>query len=113
MSEDKFWMKFSDANGTRLRFQAILNQLQGEHKERDAKDSANAHRFFHGDLAHPSAKGRFGYKKGGRIVSIPTKDAKIARVWRKMLEEDAEVAAQWAAVDTEITKNMENPETRC
>ena len=109
-SEDKFWTKFSDANGTQLRFQAILNQLQSERKERDAKDSANALRFFHGDLAHPRAKGRFGYKKGGRIVSIPTKDAKIARVWRKMLEEDAEVAAQWAAVDTENTENMENME---
>ena len=95
-SEDKFWIKFSDAKGTHLRFQAILNRLQDERKERDAKDSADALRFFHGDLAHPSAKGRFGYKKSGRVVSIPTKDAKIARVWRKMLEEDSEVAAQWA-----------------
>ena len=106
-SEDKFWTKFSDVHGTCLRFQAILNQLQDERKERDAKDSANALRFFHGDLAHPSAKGRFGYKKGGRIVCIPTKDAKIARVWRKMLEEDTEVAARWAVVNAE---NTETPE---
>ena len=65
---------------------------------RDREDSANARRCFNGDLTHPAAKGRFGYKKGGRVVQVPTKDAKIAQVWRKMLEEDPEIKARWASI---------------
>lgn len=75
-------------------YQAILNHLQADRKANDKQAYADAMTCFSGNLDSPVAKGVFRYLKSGVTCISHCKDV-VARVWRKLLDEDAEVAQLW------------------
>lgn len=96
-SEEAFWQKFTDSSGGRLGYQAILDRLQSERKQRDKLDSAAALRYFNNDLSAPLTGGAFQYLKSGKTYVLRRPD-KVAEVWRRLLQEDPDIAGQWAVM---------------
>lgn len=93
-SIEAFWEAFTDENGSRLSFQAILNVLKDKREETDAADAQAARTFFGGDLDHPNAKGAFRYTKSGQSYLV-TKPSVIAKKWKELLKTDAAVRQQY------------------
>lgn len=86
-SAEAFWVKFADPEDTtkRLGYQAILDKLQDERKERDMKDFTDAMICYDRNLANAGSK--FMWK--GKVMS---KTVVIAKKWRELLEDDPTLA---------------------
>ncbi|TDL16528.1 hypothetical protein BD410DRAFT_795296 [Rickenella mellea] len=92
-SDEAFWLKFQDGNGKCLHYTAILDKLQKQRVEAIKQDSADALKFFGGDLSRVDARGAFMYStRGQRQVMI--KPEAIAKKWRTLLQ-DPEISRQW------------------
>ncbi|EPQ56079.1 hypothetical protein GLOTRDRAFT_128037 [Gloeophyllum trabeum ATCC 11539] len=99
-SDDAFWAVYRDVDGNRLCYQHLLDKLQKQRMEADARDAANAREFFRGDLDSPAASGAFRYYKGSSY-RVCTKDQQVAERWRSLLETDAQIAECWHATQME------------
>ncbi|KZT72430.1 hypothetical protein DAEQUDRAFT_755239 [Daedalea quercina L-15889] len=99
-SENAFWAEYSSEEGERLSYQQILDKLQDHRGSTDDADYYAAMRYFGNDLDRADAQGAFRYRKSGKPM-IYTKRGKVAQKWRKLLAEDAEIRANWDAMQAE------------
>lgn len=100
-SEQAFWTKYQRENSQRLGFKAILDRLRDERKERDKQAYVDAMTCFSGDLDSPLAKGAFRYTKRGATYLSRRQDT-VAKIWRQLLADDAEVAKRWQELQDEL-----------
>lgn len=97
-SDDAFWVKFSNEDGTRMNYEKILRVLQKERGAYSAKHAADALKFFGNDLTRADTDGAFMYQKtrkdgsGGKEVHVMVKKHDIARRWNELLAADVDVA---------------------
>ena len=103
-----FWAKHSDANGARLSYSQVLKALKGERvaavEADDAPAARDAFRFFGGDLsarAGESRPGWFEFRRGAHY-HVVSSTREIACRWRKLLEDDDDVRAQWEATKDDL-----------
>ncbi|CDO74843.1 hypothetical protein BN946_scf184280.g3 [Trametes cinnabarina] len=97
ISEEAFWATYSDACGNRFNQQSILAMLQANRGRDNARDAADALKFFRNDLTRPEAHDYFIYRKRN-VVQVCEKPEAIARKWRELLADHPEVAAAWASM---------------
>lgn len=90
-TDEAFWKKFSNAEGKRFSYQAILTHLQNERKARDQEDFHEAMCYFNGRLDGDEAGEAFKYKKAGVWYVCDSVDG-IARRWRTLQADDRELA---------------------
>ncbi|TDL17157.1 hypothetical protein BD410DRAFT_831670 [Rickenella mellea] len=71
-SDEAFWAKWQDSNGTALNYTAILKGLMAEREAANKEAKAKALQFFHEDLNSEDAGNSFKYEKSGQthLVSI-------------------------------------------
>jgi hypothetical protein len=65
--------------------------------ENAARDAADAHTFFGGNLDHPDGSGAFQYLKCGQ-THILSKDDAIVKKWRELLNNDPAIASRFMQV---------------
>ncbi|OBZ68156.1 hypothetical protein A0H81_11958 [Grifola frondosa] len=92
-SEDAFWREYTSSDGTRFRYQQILNCLKNNRKHANAQDAATAQAYFNNNLGREDAQGVFAYSKS-RSAKVCTKEAVIARKWRKFVPKGAALVTQ-------------------
>ncbi|CDO74435.1 hypothetical protein BN946_scf184972.g2 [Trametes cinnabarina] len=97
ISEEAFWATYSDACGNCFNQQSILAMLQANRGRDNARDAADALKFFRNDLTRPEAHDYFIYRKRN-VVQVCEKPEAIARKWRELLADHPEVAAAWASM---------------
>ncbi|THH21117.1 hypothetical protein EUX98_g8453 [Antrodiella citrinella] len=105
-SEDAFWKEHSHKDGTHLTYKQINEKLRDARAAQNKADTDAALKYFYGDLFGEAARGWFTYAKGG-AEQQSSKDQKIARVWRQILEEDEE-ARLWAALQILVNDDMDD-----
>ncbi|KAH9840011.1 uncharacterized protein C8Q71DRAFT_703190 [Rhodofomes roseus] len=96
-TDEAFWDAHSNEKGERMSYQHILDKLQHSRCCTDDADYSAAIQYFQGNLEHPDARGAFKYKKGG-VWRVASRKLVVARIWRKLLEQDPEVRAKWVAM---------------
>jgi hypothetical protein len=77
-TEEHFWLKFSDSDGNRLSYTAIVKQLADLRLAEDEKIAAMAKEQYGDEFSSI-----FTYKKGGRTY-VKRKSAHIARQYREL-----------------------------
>jgi len=55
-------------------------------------------------LDRDDARGAFRYKKRGKLY-VASKKLVVARIWRKLLQDDAEIAARWASMKDQVGRD--------
>lgn len=106
-SEAAFWKKYTDDKGERMSYSRVLTALKTARKQNVATEDAPAARdalcFFHGDLSARLGEprpGQFEFRRGARYYVV-TSEKEIAKRWRQLLEEDADVRGRWEAMKDE------------
>ncbi|KAH9927790.1 uncharacterized protein B0H18DRAFT_875189 [Fomitopsis serialis] len=107
-TEDAFWHAYSDEKGERMSYQHILDKLQQGRGCTDDADYDAAMKYFEGNLERADTRGLFRYRKRG-IWRVCSKRLTIARIWRKLLSEDPEIQANWAAMQSANTSGSGEP----
>jgi hypothetical protein len=90
VTEDAFWMQYSDSNGERLKYKAILEALKVAQIKNNERDAKHAKTYFGDDLTRQDTKHIFMYRKSGRM-HVMTRNDKIAQAWRDLLKQDTEL----------------------
>ncbi|KAG1766272.1 hypothetical protein EDD22DRAFT_845006 [Suillus occidentalis] len=89
----------------RFTYQQILNWLTSCRMENAARDAADAHTFFGGNLDHPDGSGAFRYLKCGQ-THILSKDDAIVKKWRELLNNDPAIASRFMQGTAGVTPQV-------
>jgi hypothetical protein len=96
-SDEAFWGKYSNSEGTRLGYQQILDSLKLQRQVNNESHAADARTFFRGDLGCAEAGGAFSYLKDS-VPAVSAKDDVVAKHWKALLAHDKSVADKWSAM---------------
>ncbi|THH15861.1 hypothetical protein EUX98_g9396 [Antrodiella citrinella] len=99
-SNDAFWEKFSNEDGTRMNYEKILNVLKAEREAHAIKHAADARRFFGNDLTRADTDRAF-YFRNGKGWQVTKSDSGIVSKWLELLEENEDIAARWKDMQDE------------